>query len=96
MTMTQADEVRRLLVRHHDALALAQALALKLLDLVQADAPVSPDAMREARRFAGDALARIESGETYAQGLWESLGVDRRRARVSVPHERRGSGKPRP
>ena len=90
--MPHEEEIRRLLIRHHRVLALAHELALKLLDVVQADAPVPPDTMRESRRFVGDALARIESGESYADGLWETLGIERRRLpQTPVPHERRNA-----
>jgi hypothetical protein len=94
--MTRDDEIRRLLTRYHEALALAQELALKFLDVVQADtAPVTAEKARASRRFVGEAIARIESGETYASGLWEVLAVERRVARPDaplasgLPHDRR-------
>jgi hypothetical protein len=80
--MTRDDEIRRLLARYHDALALGQELALKFLDVVQADAErVTPDKARASRRFIGDAIARIESAESYGAGLWQVLEVERRVAR---------------
>src|SRR5205814_7007943 len=88
--------MRRLLIRYHGALALAQELALKLLDAVTVDSPLPPEVAGADRRFAGDAIARVESGEAYARDLWTVLGVDRRVARpeapppADVPHDRRG------
>jgi hypothetical protein len=77
--MPQHDETRGLLVRYLESLALAQQVTLKLLDFVQADAaPVTPEALRECRRFVGEALARIESSEAHAAQLWEVLEVERR------------------
>ncbi len=77
--MPQHDETRGLLVRYLESLALAQQVTLKLLDFVQADAvPVTPEALRECRRFVGEALARIESSEAHAAQLWEVLEIERR------------------
>jgi len=77
--MPNNDDVRGLLTRYLESLALAQQVTLKLLDFVQADAlPVAPEALRECRRFVGEALARIESSENYAAQLWGLLEVDRR------------------
>jgi hypothetical protein len=96
MTLTRDDEIRRLLIHYHEALALAQELALKLLDVVQVDGgPVSADTAREHRRFVGETLARIESNDAHAARLWEVFGVERRKASAdaprspTVPHDRR-------
>jgi hypothetical protein len=84
--MPNNDDIRGLLTRYLESLALAQQVTLKLLDFVQADAlPVSPEALRECRRFVGEALARIESSETHAAQLWDVLGVDRRIVRTDAP-----------
>src|SRR5687768_11971219 len=84
--MPNNDDVRGLLTRYLESLALAQQVTLKLLDFVQADAlPVSPEALRECRRFVGEALARIESSENYAAQLWDVLEVDRRAAPAGTP-----------
>src|SRR5206468_13014250 len=94
--MTRDDEIRRLLIRYHGTLALAQELALKLVDALSTDSPLPPEVAGADRRFACDAIARIESGEAYARDLWTVLGVDRRVARPEaqpppeVPHDRRG------
>jgi hypothetical protein len=95
--MPKHDDIRGLLIRYLESLALAQQVTLKLLDFVQADAaPVTPESLRECRRFVGEALARIESGETHAAQLWEVLEVERRVAPddadrpPSVPDRRRG------
>jgi hypothetical protein len=94
--MTRDDEIRRLLIRYHGTLALAQELALKLLDSLNPDAPLAREVAGADRRFAGDAIARVESGEAYARELWKVLGVDRRVARpdapppANIPHDRRG------
>lgn len=93
--MTRDDEIRRLLIRYHGMLALGQELALKLLDAVSVESALAPEVASADRRFAGDAIARIESGEAYAVELWTVLGVDRRTARPEtppppdVPHDRR-------
>jgi hypothetical protein len=93
--MTRDDEIRRLLIRYHGTLALAQELALKLLDALSPEGPLAPEVAGADRRFAGDAIARVESGEAYARDLWKVLEVDRRVARpdspppASVPHDRR-------
>jgi hypothetical protein len=95
LRMTRDDEIRRLLIRYHGMLALAQELALKLLDAVSVESALAPEVAGADRRFAGDAIARIESGEAYAVELWTVLGVDRRKARpegpppADVPHDRR-------
>jgi hypothetical protein len=94
-SMPQHDETRGLLVRYLESLALAQQVTLKLLDFVQADAaPVTPEALRECRRFVGEALARIESSEAHAAQLWEVLEIERRVPGAprppSVPERRRG------
>jgi hypothetical protein len=95
--MTRDDEIRRLLIRYHGTLALAQELALKLLDAVSVDVPLPPEVASADRRFAGDAIARVESGEVYAQELWTVLAVDRRVARADapppahLPRDRRGA-----
>jgi hypothetical protein len=96
--MPNNDDIRELLTRYLESLALAQQVTLKLLDFVQADAlPVSPEALRECRRFVGEALARIESSESHAAQLWDVLDVDRRvvrtdpRRRLSGPDRRRSS-----
>jgi hypothetical protein len=101
--MTRDDEIRRLLVRYHDALALGQELALKFLDVVQADAePLTAEKARASRGFVGEAIARIESAESYGAGLWQVLEVERRVARADapltpgVPHERRSARRPKP
>ena len=100
--MTRDDEIRRLLIRYHGALVLAQELALKLLDAVSVDVPLAPTVASADRRFAGDAIARVESGEVYAQKLWSVLDVDRRTARPNtppppdVPRERRAPRLPKP
>jgi hypothetical protein len=100
--MTRDDEIRRLLVRYHGALVLAQELALKLLDAVSVDVPLPPQVASADRRFAGDAIARVESGESYAQGMWSVLDVDRRKARpetpppADVPRDRRATRIPKP
>jgi hypothetical protein len=100
--MTRDDEIRRLLVRYHGALVLAQELALKLLDAVSVDVPLPPQVASADRRFAGDAIARVESGEAYAQDLWSVLQVDRRKSRpetpppADVPQDRRASRTPKP
>jgi hypothetical protein len=87
--MTRDDEVRRLLIHYHEALALAQELALKLLDVVQVDSgPVSSDTAREHRRFVGETLARIESNDAHASRLWEVFGVERRKAPADAPRAR--------
>jgi len=83
--MTRDDEIRRLLIRYHGTLALAQELALKLLDALHPDAPLPSEAAGADRRFAGDAIARVESGEAYARDLWKVLEVDRRVARPDAP-----------
>jgi hypothetical protein len=83
--MTRDDEIRRLLIRYHGALVLAQELALKLLDAVSVDVPLPPAVASADRRFAGDAIARVESSEAYAQDMWTVLGVDRRVARPDAP-----------
>ena len=83
--MTRDDEIRRLLIRYHGTLALAQELALKLLDAASVDSPLPADVSGADRRFAGDAIARVESGEAYAAELWTVLGVDRRVARPQTP-----------
>ena len=95
--MANPDDVRALLIRYHESLALAHQVTLKLLDLVQADAtPVTPEVLREGRRFVGEALARIESSEAHAAQLWKILGVDRRTSPTdaprppSIPERRRG------
>jgi len=94
--MTRDDEIRRLLIRYHGTLALAQELALKLLDALSLEGPPSTELAGADRRFAGDAIARVESGEAYARELWTVLGVDRRVARpdaptpANVPQDRRG------
>ena len=100
--MTRDDEIRRLLTRYHDALALGQELALKFLDVVQADAePVTPEKGRASRRFIGEAIARIESAESYGAGLWETLELERRVAPSDAPlkpgviHERRSFRRPK-
>jgi hypothetical protein len=100
--MTRDDEIRRLLTRYHDALALGQELALKFLDVVQADAePVTPEKARASRRFIGEAIARIESADSYAASLWKVLEVERRVAGPDaplvpgVPHERRNPRRPK-
>jgi hypothetical protein len=93
--MTRDDEIRRLLIRYHGMLALAQELSLKLLDAVSVDSALAPEVASADRRFSGDAIARIESGQAYAMELWTVLGVDRRTARAEgpsppdVPHDRR-------
>jgi hypothetical protein len=93
--MTRDDEIRRLLIRYHGMLALAQELALKLLDAASVESSLAPEVAGADRRFAGDAIARIESGEAYAVELWTVLGVDRRKIRSEgppppdVPHDRR-------
>ena len=93
--MTRDDEVRRLLIRYHGMLALARELALKLLDAVSVDSALEAEVARADRRFAGDSIARVESGEAYAMEMWTVLGVDRRKARADsppppdVPHDRR-------
>jgi hypothetical protein len=92
--MTRDDEIRRLLIRYHGMLALAQELSLKLLDAVSVDSALAPQVASADRRFAGDAIARIESGQAYAMELWTVLGVDRRTrlegpAPADVPHDRR-------
>jgi hypothetical protein len=80
------DDIRELLVRYLESLALAQQVTLKLLDFVQADAaPVPPEALRECRRFVGEALSRIESSENHASQLWDVLEVDRRMVRSDAP-----------
>ncbi len=83
--MTRDDEIRRLLIRYHGMLALGQELALKLLDAVSVDSGLAPEVASADRRFAGDAIARIESGQAYAVELWTVLGVDRRKARPDTP-----------
>jgi len=83
--MTRDDEIRRLLIRYHGTLALAQELALKLLDALSIEGPPAPVVAGSDRRFAGDAIARVESGEAYARELWTVLGVDRRVARSDAP-----------
>jgi hypothetical protein len=100
--MTRDDEIRRLLTRYHHSLALAQELALKFLDVVQADAqPVTAEKARASRRFIGEAIARIESGQSYEGGLWHVLEVERRVARPDapltpgVPHDRRSPRRPK-
>jgi hypothetical protein len=93
--MTRDDEIRRLLTRYHGMLALGRELALKLLDAVSVETALAAEVASADRRFAGDAIARVESGEAYAVELWTVLGVDRRRARPDtppppdVPHDRR-------
>ena len=93
--MTRDDEIRRLLIRYHGTLALAQELALKLLDALSPEGRLAPAGAGADRRFAGDAIARVESGEAYARELWTVLDVDRRVARsdapppAGVPHDRR-------
>jgi hypothetical protein len=93
--MTRDDEIRRLLIRYHGMLALGRELALKLLDAVSVETALAPEVASADRRFAGDAIARVESGEAYAMDLWTVLGVDRRKARPDsapppdVPHDRR-------
>ena len=93
--MTRDDEIRRLLIRYHSTLALAQELALKLLDALSPEGRIAPEAAGADRRFADDAIARVVSGEAYARELWTVLDVDRRVARsdapppASVPHDRR-------
>ena len=98
---TRDDEIRRLLIRYHGALVLAQELALKLLDAVSVDVPLAPAVASADRRFAGDAIARVESGEVYAQKMWSVLDVDRRVARpgtppADVPRDRRAARSPKP
>src|SRR5688572_25186840 len=94
--MPNNDDIRGLLTRYLESLALAQQVTLKLLDFVQADAvPVTPEALRECRRFVGEALARIESSETHAAQLWDVLEVERRvrpgdAPRPPSPDRRRG------
>ena len=84
--MPNDDDIRGLLTRYLESLALAQQVTLKLLDFVQADAlPVSPEALRECRRFVGEALSRIESSENHAAQLWDVLEVDRRVVRPEAP-----------
>jgi hypothetical protein len=84
--MRNNDDIRGLLTRYLESLALAQQVTLKLLDFVQADAlPVSPEALRECRRFVGEALSRIESSENHAAQLWDVLEVDRRIVRTDAP-----------
>ena len=84
--MPNNDDIRGLLTRYLESLALAQQVTLKLLDFVQADAlPASPEALRECRRFVGEALSRIESSENHAAQLWDVLEVDRRMARTDAP-----------
>ena len=84
--MPEHDDTRGLLIRYLESLALAQQVTLKLLDFVQADAvPVTPEALRECRRFVGEALARIESSETHAAQLWDVLEVERRVPRRRAP-----------
>lgn len=86
MTPEERESVRKLLIKYQAALSLAEDLALGLLDTLQADAPVQrPEAMRERRRSVGDALAMIESGDTYAQRLWAELGLDRRASPPAAP-----------
>ena len=93
--MTRDDEIRRLLTRYHGMLALGRELALKLLDAVSVETALAAEVASADRRFAGDAIARVESGEAYAVELWTVLGVDRRKARPDtppppdVPHDRR-------
>jgi hypothetical protein len=93
--MTRDDEIRRLLIRYHGMLALSRELSLKLLDAVSVETALDPEVARADRRFAGDSIARVESGEAYALELWSVLGVDRRKARPDsppppdVPHDRR-------
>jgi hypothetical protein len=93
--MTRDDEIRRLLTRYHGMLALGRELALKLLDAVSVETTLAAEVASADRRFAGDAIARVESGEAYAVELWTVLGVDRRTARPDtppppdVPHDRR-------
>ena len=84
---TRHDEIRALLIRYLDALALGREIATTLLDFGQTDAqPVTAEALRECRRFVGEALARIESGETHATELWKVLEVERRtQANASRP-----------
>ena len=100
--MTRDDEIRRLLIRYHGTLVLAQELALKLLDAVSVDVPLPPEVGSADRRFAGDAIARVESGEAYAQELWTVLGVDRRIAQPDIPppahlpRDRRGARSRKP
>jgi hypothetical protein len=93
--MTRDDEIRRLLTRYHGMLALGRELALKLLDAVSVETALAAEVASADRRFAGDSIARVESGEAYAVELWTVLGVDRRKARPDtppppdVPHDRR-------
>lgn len=80
MTPDERDRLRDLLVKYESALALAQDLALSLLDVVQPGAvEISMDQARERRRFVGDALASVEGGEEYAKKLWEVFALDRRK-----------------
>jgi hypothetical protein len=86
MTPDEREAVRKLLIKYQAALSLAEDLALGLLDTLQADAPVQgPEALRERRRSVGDAIAMIESGDSYAQRLWADLGLDRRAAPPAAP-----------
>ena len=77
----EPDDVRRLLASYHHSLALAQELALKLLDAVQPDGKgLSSDLAARHRRLAGDAIVRIEASEDYVASLWKTFKVDRRQA----------------
>jgi hypothetical protein len=86
--MIQPDDLRRILVSYQNSLALAQELALKLLDAAQPEGePAGAEAAARHRRFAGDAIARIEASEDFVGSLWATHGVDRRQARNSFSED---------
>src|SRR5512140_1264095 len=86
MTREEQDAVRKLLVRYEAALALAEDLALSLLDALQHDAAgTAAEHVGDRRRAAGDALAVIEAGDAYAKNAWKDLDLERRRLPVGAP-----------
>jgi hypothetical protein len=80
MNSEERDTLRKLLVRYEGTLALAEDLALSLLDVLQPEGvSLSPEQARERRRSTGDALSVIGAGSTYAANLWKSLDLERRK-----------------
>jgi hypothetical protein len=89
----QTDAVRQLMMRYLLLLSAAEGLAVGMLESLQkAQQGIRPEWSRERIANVADTLAMIQSWAGESDGLWQTLGIERRQgesAGFDPAHERR-------